>query len=42
MSAISTALKMIFKGFQFPAVVTSTAKESLHSAERSSIQLLAV
>ena len=32
------ALKMIFKGsrcFQFPeAVVTSTAKESLHSTER--------
>ena len=40
------ALKMIFKGsgcFQFPeAVVTSTAKESLHSTERGSLQLLAV
>ena len=40
------ALKMIFKGsgcFQFPAiVVTSTAKESLHSTERGSLQVLAV
>ena len=39
-------LKMIFKGsgcFQFPeAVVTSTAKECLHSAERGSIQVLDV
>ena len=40
------ALKMIFKGsgcFQFPAVVvTSTAKESLGSTERGSLQVLAV
>ena len=40
------ALKMIFKGsgcFQFPeAVVTSTAKESLRSTERGSLQVLAV
>ena len=40
------AIKMIFKGsgcFQFPeAVVTSTAKESLRSTERGSIQVLAV
>ena len=40
------ALKLIFKGseyFQFPkAVVTSTAKESLHSTERGSLQVLAV
>ena len=40
------ALKMIFKGsgcFQFPeAVVTSTAKESLHSTEHGSQQVLAV
>ena len=40
------ALKIIFKGsgcFQFPeAVVTFTAKESLRSTERSSIQVLAV
>ena len=40
------ALKMIIKGsrcFQFPeAVATSTAKESLHSAERGSIQVLTV
>ena len=42
------ALKMIliFKGsgcFQFPeAVVTSTAKESLRSTERGSIQVLAI
>ena len=40
------ALKMIFKGsecFQFPeAVVTSTAKESLCSTERGSLQVLAV
>ena len=39
-------LKMIFKGsrcFQFPeAVVTSTAKESLHSTERGSLQVIAV
>ena len=39
-------LKMIFKGsgcFQFPeAVVTSTAKESLRSTERGSIQVVAV
>ena len=39
-------LKMIFKGcgcFQFPeAVVTSTAKESLRSAERGSLQVFAV
>ena len=39
-------LKMIFKGsgcFQFPeAVVTSTAKESLRSTERGSLQVLAV
>ena len=38
-------LKMIFKGsgcFQFPeAVVISTAKESLHSTERGSLQALA-
>ena len=40
------ALKMIFKEsgcFQFPkAAVTSMAKESLHSTERGSIQVLAV
>ena len=40
------ALKMIFKGsgcFQFPeAVVTSTAKESLFSTGRGSLQVLAV
>ena len=40
------ALKMIFKEsgcFQFPeAVVTFTAKESLHSIERGSLQVLAV
>ena len=40
------ALKMIFKGsgyFQFPAVVvTSTAKESLCSTERGSLQVLSV
>ena len=40
------ALKMIFKGsgcFQFPeAVVTSTAKESIRSTERGSLQVLAV
>ena len=40
------ALKMIFKGsgcFQFPeAVVTSTAKESLLSIKRGSLQVLAV
>ena len=40
------ALKMIFKGsgcFQFPeVVVTSTVKESLHSTERGSLQVLAV
>ena len=40
------ALKMIFKGsgcFQFPeVVVTSTAKESLRSTERGSLQVLAV
>ena len=52
MSAISKhsnhwkrALKMIFKGsgcFQFPEVVTSTAKESLRSTERGSLQVLAV
>ena len=40
------ALKIIFKVsgcFQFPeAVVTSTAKESLRSAERGSLQVLAV
>ena len=39
-------LKMIFKGswcFQFPeVVVTSTAKESLRSTERGSLQVLAV
>ena len=39
------ALKMIFKGsecFQFPeVVVTSTAKESLRSTERGSLQVLA-
>ena len=39
-------LKIIFKGsgcFQFPeVVVTSTAKESLSSTERGSIQVLAV
>ena len=37
------ALKMIFKGsgcFQFPeVVVTSTAKESLRSTERGSLQV---
>ena len=40
------ALKMIFKEsgcFQFPeTVVTSTAKESLRSTERGSLQVLAV
>ena len=40
------ALKIIFKGsgcFQFPeAVVTSTAKESLRSTVRGSLQVLAV
>ena len=40
------ALKMIFKGsgcFQFPeVVVTSTAKESLRSTKRGSLQVLAV
>ena len=40
------ALKMIFKEsgcFQFPeAVVTSTAKESLRSTERGSLEVLAV
>ena len=40
------ALKMIFKEsgcFQFPeAVVTSRAKESIHSIERGSIQVLTV
>ena len=40
------ALKMIFKGsgyFQFlEAVVTSTAKESLRSTERGSLQIVAV
>ena len=40
------ALKMIFKGsgcFRFPeVVVTSTAKESLCSTERGSLQVLAV
>ena len=40
------ALKMIFNGsecFQFAeAVVTSTAKESLRSTERDSIQVLTV
>ena len=40
------ASKMIFKGsgcFQYPAVViTSTAKESLRSTERGSLQVLAV
>ena len=40
------ALKMNFKEsgcFQFPeAVVTSTAKESLRSTERGSLQVLAV
>ena len=40
------ALKMIFKGsgcFQFPdVVVTSTAKESLRSTERGSLQVIAV
>ena len=40
------ALKMIFKRsgcFQFPeAVVTSTAKESLRSTERGSLQVLTV
>ena len=39
-------LKMIFKGsgcFQFPkAVVTSTAKDSLRSTERGSLQVLAI
>ena len=39
-------LKMIFKRsgcFQFPeAVVTSTAKESLRSTERGSLQVLTV
>ena len=39
-------LKMIFKGsgcFQFPVVVaTCTAKESLRSTERGSLQVLAV
>ena len=40
------ALKIIFKGsgcFQFPeVVVTSTAKESLRSTKRGSLQVLAV
>ena len=40
------ALNLIFKGsgcFQFPeAVVTSTAKESLRSTERSSLKVVAV
>ena len=40
------ALKMISKEsgcFQFPeAVVTSTVKESLHSTDRGSLQVLAV
>ena len=40
------ALKIIFKEsgcFQFPeAVATSTAKESLRSSERGSLQVLAV
>ena len=40
------ALKMIFKEsvcFQFPeAVVTSTAKESLRSTERGSLQVVTV
>ena len=40
------ALKMFFKGsgcFQFlEAVVTSTAKESLRSTERGSLQVLTV
>ena len=40
------AFIMIFKGsvcFQFPeVVVTSTAKESLRSTERGSLQVLAV
>ena len=40
------ALKMIFKGsgcFQFlEVIVTSKAKESLRSTERSSLQVLAV
>ena len=39
------ALKIIFKGScaQFPeAVVTSTAKESLRSTKRDSLQVLAV
>ena len=40
------SLKIIFKGsgcFQFPAVVvTSTAKESLRSTERGSLQVLTV
>ena len=40
------ALKVIFKGsgcFQFPeAVVASTAKESLCSTERGSLQVLSV
>ena len=40
------ALKMIFKGsgsFQFPeAVTTSTVKESLHSTESGSLQVLVV
>ena len=40
------ALKMIFKEsgcFQFPeAVVTSTAKESLRSTKRGSLQVLAI
>ena len=44
--SVSRALKMIFKGsgcFQFPeAVITSTAKESLRSTERGSIQVLAI
>ena len=39
------ALKTIYKGsgcFQFPeAVVTSTAKESLHSTEHGSLKVLA-
>ena len=43
---LGQALKMIFKGsgcFQFPeVVVTSTAKESLRSSKRGSLQVLAV
>ena len=43
---IGNGTKIIFKGsgcFQFPeAVITSTAKASLHSIKRGSIQVLAV